>query len=291
MRLRVACWVTLTMTIAAPSANADFLVNSRVAYDPQTGFYTYSYELDNRNGRGAINELSVLFERNRFNYFLKPDGYTAPAGWQFVTAVSGGIANPPFRETGSFWQWDNPQGLAVGQVLGGFSFSTHYRTESLSGNNYFVFSADRANVPPYDGVVEYGHIAAPDLSNAPEPSTLLLAAAGLATLGVRRWLQDLCRAIKSTTLMALTGSGMCLAGYSSMQRGQSAPIQAPPPPQMYVKLPETDAQNMDAQIVNMFPDGIKYDFGKVTRGTPCEHSFRIINPSNAPLRIISLSWS
>jgi hypothetical protein len=48
---------------------------------------------------------------------------------------------------------------------------------------------------------------------------------------------------------------------------------------------------MDALIVNMFPDGIKSDFGKVTTGTPCEHAFRIVNPSNVPLRIISLTWS
>ena len=36
----------------------------------------------------------------------------------------------------------------------------------------------------------------------------------------------------------------------------------------------------------MFPDGRDYDFGKVIRGTPVEHTFRIVNRSDVPLELI-----
>jgi hypothetical protein len=38
----------------------------------------------------------------------------------------------------------------------------------------------------------------------------------------------------------------------------------------------------------MFPDGLEHDFGRVWRGPQLRHSFRIVNTTNRPLRIISL---
>jgi hypothetical protein len=41
----------------------------------------------------------------------------------------------------------------------------------------------------------------------------------------------------------------------------------------------------------MFPDGLAHNFGTVIRGTICEHSFRIINTTDAPLQILTLRKS
>jgi hypothetical protein len=94
-------------------------------------------------------------------------------------------------------------------------------------------------------------------------------------------------------LMALTSGGVCLTGYSSMQAGYSAPIQAPPPQDNDAKLSEKDAGNADANKLaenadKMFPDGLEHDFGRVQRGTQAKHAFRVVNTSNVTLRVISL---
>jgi hypothetical protein len=74
-------------------------------------------------------------------------------------------------------------------------------------------------------------------------------------------------------MVALTVSGVCLAN-----------------------LPDRDAANEDAikfadPTATMFPDGVKHDFGKVQYGTIVKHTFRIVNTSNVPLRILSLRKS
>jgi hypothetical protein len=82
------------------------------------------------------------------------------------------------------------------------------------------------------------------------------------------------KAVRTIMLMvALTVSGVCLAN-----------------------LPDRDAANEDAikfadPTATMFPDGVKYDFGRVQRGSIVEHTFRIVNTSNVPLRIIALRRS
>ncbi|HEY7314978.1 MAG TPA: hypothetical protein VH643_36870 [Gemmataceae bacterium] len=66
-------------------------------------------------------------------------------------------------------------------------------------------------------------------------------------------------------LMALIGNSACLLASSSEEEKVSA---------------ET--------TVTMFPDGFVHDFGKVKRGTQARHVFRVVNPSDVPLRIVSL---
>ncbi len=39
----------------------------------------------------------------------------------------------------------------------------------------------------------------------------------------------------------------------------------------------------------MFPDGTSHDFGKVPLGTLAQHSFRIVNNSESPLRILGVN--
>lgn len=43
-------------------------------------------------------------------------------------------------------------------------------------------------------------------------------------------------------------------------------------------------------FLGMFPDGVAHDFGKVLSGTQAKHTFRVVNTSKVPLRIVSLRW-
>ena len=62
-------------------------------------------------------------------------------------------------------------------------------------------------------------------------------------------------------------------------------------------VPEKDTGNTQTKkptggkIDRMFPEGNEHDFGKVTKGTQCKHSFPMVNSTNAPLRIQGLRWS
>jgi hypothetical protein len=51
---------------------------------------------------------------------------------------------------------------------------------------------------------------------------------------------------------------------------------------------DAEATNTADPTDPMFPDGLEYDFGKVQRGIQAYHTFRIVNTSKAPLRIVSL---
>ena len=130
-------------------------------------------------GPWPLTEVSVLVAPHRADYDLRPSAWSAPPGWKFGTSVSGGIANPPYNEAGTFWFWYRADGLPVGGRAE-FSFASGYGPAG-SGNNYFVY-APAAERDGQDGVVEYGRTAAPVV--APEPATATLCAAGLGLFGL-----------------------------------------------------------------------------------------------------------
>jgi hypothetical protein len=160
----------------ANRSEAELLLGGSVTFDRSSGLYAYRYVLDNRHGPAAITEVNILFESLRYDCSLQPAAHTDPPGWSFGTSVSGGIANPPYGEAGSFWSWYNPQGLPVGGTQTGFSFTSPNAPAAGSGNNYFLYG------DTLGGVVEFGHVVAPDLAEAPEPPALALAALGLPLL-------------------------------------------------------------------------------------------------------------
>ena len=93
-------------------------------------------------------------------------------------------------------------------------------------------------------------------------------------------------------LIALTVGGIYLTEFSSTLAEQPRQIQHPLPADPNAKTQEKDSEDKQAtKPVERAPFGFVYDFGKVPRGTPCKHSFRIVNLSNVPLRIISLRMS
>jgi hypothetical protein len=167
----------LLLGFASP-AQAGFLTG-RAEYDPTTRLFTYTYTLDNTAGSWPVTELSILIAPNQVDYDLRPAAWAAPPGWEFRTAVSGGIAYPPYNEFGTFWQWYNPDGLPVGERAD-FSFASGYGAMG-SGNNYFLF-APEAYRTGQDGVIEYGRTVAPVV--APEPTTAALCVVALSLVGV-----------------------------------------------------------------------------------------------------------
>jgi hypothetical protein len=167
----------------AGGAKAELLLASSVSFDRPSGLYTYRYALDNRHGPAAVTEVNVLFESLQYDLSQQPAAHTDPRGWSFGTSVSGAIADPPYGEAGSFWYWYNPVGLPVGGTQTGFSFTSPNVPAAGGGNNYFLYAAPLGGVPPGFGVVEFGHVVAPDLAEAPEapePPALALAALGVA---------------------------------------------------------------------------------------------------------------
>jgi hypothetical protein len=79
-------------------------------------------------------------------------------------------------------------------------------------------------------------------------------------------------------LISLVCIGVCGIGYSSAQAEDSSPTQGARP---------KDKENPAAKNERMFPDGVIHDFGPVFRGKLLRHTFRIVNTSDVPLRILS----
>ena len=89
-------------------------------------------------------------------------------------------------------------------------------------------------------------------------------------------------------LIALTVGGICLTEFSSTLAEQPRQIQPPLPADPNAKTQEKDSEDKQAtKPIERAPFGFVHDFGKVPRGTPCKHTFLIVNTSNVPLRIIS----
>lgn len=176
----------LTLLVFAFPARAGFLTG-RAEYDPATALYTYTYTLDNSAGPWPVTELSVLVAPNQVAYDLRPPARSTPPGWEFGTSVSGGVAQGPYTEVGTFWFWYRPDGLPVGGRAE-FSFASSYGPGGV-GNNFFVF-APGATHNGQDGIVDYGRTAAPVVvpSAVPEPATATLCAVALGVIGVAGWL-------------------------------------------------------------------------------------------------------
>ncbi len=179
MRLTVVLLAGLLLSALAPPARAG-LITGRAEYDPAAHLFTYTYALDNTAGPWPVTELSVLVAPNRADFDLRPAAWSAPPGWAFGTSVSGGIANPPYNEAGTFWFWYRPDGQPAGGRAE-FSFASGYGPGG-AGNNFFAF-APGATRDGQDGIVDYGRTVAPVV--APEPATLCGAALGL--LAVAGW--------------------------------------------------------------------------------------------------------
>jgi hypothetical protein len=81
-------------------------------------------------------------------------------------------------------------------------------------------------------------------------------------------------------LMALTCS-VWLTGYSLTHQVHGAPV----------RLPRSHAETDEEKADRMFPDGKSHDFGKIQRGTFAKHAFRIVNTSDAPIRVGAISIS
>jgi len=155
------------MFFQVPATYASILSGSVTQNGP---LYTYSYMLDNTSGPGPISEVSVLVDYGNLQANVPPNSHADPVSWNFQMTFSGSIANPPYNELGSFWAWQSDSPLAVGQTLTGFSFTTNLAPTPSTSNNYFLFCPTSSCGS--DGVVEYGHIIAPQIGaqTVPEPS-------------------------------------------------------------------------------------------------------------------------
>jgi hypothetical protein len=191
---KLLCVISLvTFANACPLLANAATLSGNVSFDPNTGLYTYSYILDNTSGPAAIKELSILFDSSQASVSPPPHSYTTPSGWSFGQAVSGSSADSPLNEYGAFWQWYASQVLPTGSTMSGFSFTTPFAPVTGSDNNYFLWSNSYTGGPSLignGGIVEWGHIVAPDFSApaaVPVPAAAWLFGSGLLGLfGVAR---------------------------------------------------------------------------------------------------------
>jgi hypothetical protein len=95
--------------------------------------------------------------------------------------------------------------------------------------------------------------------------------------------------IKPVTIAALIAISYCVCCLkASKLMGQ------PPLPSTSPKVQSRDIdrkfqepiQSTEEIEAKMFPDGIAHAFGKVQRGTPLQHAFRVVNTSTVPLEIL-----
>ena len=74
-----------------------------------------------------------------------------------------------------------------------------------------------------------------------------------------------------TTLLFTVLAGVCMADNSSLN------------------IDNEDTRKL-TETVTMFPDGTLHDFGRVQRGIDARFTFRVVNTSRVPLKIIALRW-
>ncbi len=183
----------LVFANAFPIAANAALLSGSVSFDSNTGLYTYSYTLDNTSGPAAIKEFSVLVDSSQASVSAPPVSHSDPTAWSFGAAVSGTSALSPLDEYGAFWQWYGSQALTAGGIMSGFSFTTPHAPVTDSANNYFLWSNSYSGGPSgigNGGIVEWGHIVAPNFSAptaVPIPAAACLFGSGLLGLiGVAR---------------------------------------------------------------------------------------------------------
>jgi hypothetical protein len=163
MKMNVASALKLAaLPLAGRLDDAPILFGSVAALTPGSGLYSYFYVVDNRRGQVAVNEVNILVDSVNANFKLTPKEHGDPSSWAFHVAVSGGSANPPLNEFGTFWQWFNENGVPAGTISAVFSFITDRAPTLGLNNNYYLYSSTLPPVPPLDGIVAYGHIVAPD---------------------------------------------------------------------------------------------------------------------------------
>jgi hypothetical protein len=152
-----------------------------VTYNAETGLYTYSYALDNRDQVEPISQFGIVILPGVLYGEFPALPHTSPPGWQFFTAYSGGYDSYPAT---TYQWWYNPEGLPAGSYLVGFSFSTSHPPRTASTPNYRLLYGGGPSRPYSE---ETGVVVAPELLDVLPilgTATKLLLVLTVALIGV-----------------------------------------------------------------------------------------------------------
>lgn len=174
MRIRsraAGCWmagVWLAWLVGSPAASALPMVTYAVT-NLGGGVYQYDLTVDNAGGAEPLSGLNVLDANSVFGL----DGssvISAPTGWSFFAPL------PPLVDELNYFSLDPGDDIAVDASLSGFSF------QSAKSPNQIGWSFEVEAI----GGTSSSQIPLPDAVFVPEPASVLLVAAGLASLAARR---------------------------------------------------------------------------------------------------------
>lgn len=172
--------IALCLVSVVGQAQASTVLDSYVT--TSGNLYTYNYVVDNTAGSTPISELDIRISPDIIHPPLPT--YTAPSGWIVGETVAGFVANPPYNEAGSFFEFTATGSGILPGASAAFSFTALLAPSSISvnglpQNNYFVDGPG--------GITAYGVTLAPNFGTTPTPPALPLFAGGLAILCFLGW--------------------------------------------------------------------------------------------------------
>jgi hypothetical protein len=171
--------IAVCLASACGEAHGSTVLDSYVTTNGN--LYTYNYVLDN-TGSTSISELDIRISPDIIHAPLPT--FSAPSGWSMGETVAGFVANPPYSEAGSFFEFTTTSNDILPGSIEDFSFTVSLAPSSITvngvpQNNYFVDGPG--------GITAYGVALAPNFGTTPIPPTLPLFASGLAALCVLGW--------------------------------------------------------------------------------------------------------
>ena len=152
------------------TAAAGPMLTGSVSYDRSVGLYTYTYTLDDRTTPADVDLVSIRIATHVYDLFhLNPVSGTGPSPFNyFDVAEGGGLVEAEFA-SGTFYEWDAWRARPVSPgVYSGLSFVSRYGPGIDDAANYVLYSHELYRADGR-GVVKYGRVVAPDMTNTPEP--------------------------------------------------------------------------------------------------------------------------
>ena len=161
---RVVRYYVLGLLFLCPLARAD-VIATYATTDLGAGLFQYTFAIDNTTGTIPISGLLIEQGNSLFGVDTTST-ISAPAGWGFLSPL------PPFDDLLAYFPFSPATNIPIGSSLAGFAF------DSLT---------DPSTLPPFDVILVGSDSSQTPYEITPEPNFLVLSAALLTGLGIKRY--------------------------------------------------------------------------------------------------------